>query len=197
MADKTDNMMQEYLMLQGKVDKYKNYDHTLWALAITATATILGFCITTRKTDLFILPLLMITSIMASMAVIKQNIIKIESYLIVLLEPKLEGVKFETRNFMLREKITIIFSIIKYIFLLLVVVGFGGVYCYNQSNLNYVISAAAVMFIAFLLCFYISWLEAGKKEWIEKWKKREKQIESGQLQPTMIERMKNHLKRKK
>lgn len=197
MADKTDNMMQEYLMLQGKIDKYKNLDHTLWALAITTIATILGFFISIKEPNLCFLPLLIITAIIASMVVVKQNIVKTESYIIVFLEPCLEGVKFETRNFLLPSKITTTSSIISYVVLTLFAFGFGGIYCYYQSNLNYAISAAAVMCIAFLLCVYISWLEAGKKEWIKKWKKLEKQIESGQLQPTMIERIKNHLKRKK
>ena len=165
--------MQKYTIIQGKIAKNEKNEHALWALAITATTTILGFCISTKNPGFCMLIAIILTSIMACMAILKRKIISDTSYIIVFLEPYLENVKYETRKFMLPSKFPTIFilSFVKYVPLVIFAFVFGILFCNYQTDSFNIIVTSVLMLAAYVICIYIMCLETNKKEWIKKWEK--------------------------
>lgn len=103
MVDKTDNMMQEYLMLQGKIDQYTNIDYSLRTLEITAAVTIFGFAFSNRIALLYFIPAIIIISLDLARLYISETVIKLKSYTIVFHESNCKGIGWETRNLIFRD----------------------------------------------------------------------------------------------
>ena len=170
MADKTDNMMQEYLMLQGKIDKYRNIEYTLLTLMITITGTFLGLWLKNQKnTEILIIPFLIMFAIAPNILYLKINEIKIKTYIITFIECNLESIKYETNSEKACPFIEKIASVLKNFLLPILMLVTGMLYRYDSiKNLND-LNTNILMLV--LLCFviieniYITYFEISDKNW--------------------------------
>lgn len=84
----------EYEMLHGEIELQNN----LLIFMVTATVTIITIAVKSKNLLLYLFPFFIIIPTMNRIAYYKKAIARISAYMIVFLEPKLNGISWETRN---------------------------------------------------------------------------------------------------
>ena len=88
----------EYEMLRQEIDKKISLQNNLLAFMITATLTVLTIAVKYENPLLYLFPFFIIIPVTNRIAYYRKAIAKISSYMIVFLEPKLDGISWETHN---------------------------------------------------------------------------------------------------
>lgn len=84
----------EYEMLHGEIELQNN----LLIFMVTATVTIITIAVKSKNLLLYLFPFFIIIPTMNRIAYYKKAIARISAYMIAFLEPKLNGISWETRN---------------------------------------------------------------------------------------------------
>ena len=85
-------------MLRQEIDKKISLQNNLLAFMITATLTVLTIAVKYENPLLYLFPFFIIIPVTNRIAYYRKAIAKISSYMIVFLEPKLDGISWETHN---------------------------------------------------------------------------------------------------
>ena len=98
------NSMKEYDNLRNEINQLISLHNTLLTFTITAVVTILTIALSENMTILYLIPFCIIIPMSMRIAYYRSSMAKLAAYMIVFLEKKLDGIKWETRNAMLIEK---------------------------------------------------------------------------------------------
>ena len=88
----------EYEILHDEIQQKIALQNNLLIFMITATLTIITIAVESKNSLLYLFPFFIIIPIMNRIAYYRKAIAKISSYMIVFLEPKLDGISWETHN---------------------------------------------------------------------------------------------------
>ena len=93
-----DQLLTEYKFLRNEIDQQQALHNTLVTFTITTVAGIISFAATQNNPTLYLLSFCIIIPMSLRIAYYRNAMTKIPAYIIVFLEPKLEGILWETRN---------------------------------------------------------------------------------------------------
>ena len=88
----------EYDMLHQEIEQKISLQNNLLIFMITTTVTIITLAIKSDSLLLYLFPFFIIIPITSRIAYYRMAMAKISAYMIVFLEPKLNGISWETRN---------------------------------------------------------------------------------------------------
>lgn len=94
----------EYEMLHGEIEKKIELQNNLLIFMVTATATIITIAAQSKNLLLYLFPFFIIIPTMNRITYYRKAIARISAYMIVFLEPKLNGISWETRNLQLNRR---------------------------------------------------------------------------------------------
>lgn len=187
MADKTDNMMQEYLTIRNRIDSNTKREKALKTFSITANATALAFAVSNDIKFLYFIPFFFIIPISARIAYYKRSTIKQKAYIIVFLEPYLEGINYEVTSEMLYQykisrKITALSILMQLDSIFLLTVSLALYYDNFLNVFNWTFYDAFILCLLaleFFIAFYTAYIDSTVKKWIEKWQILKNIIDNG------------------
>ena len=88
----------------GEIEKKIELQNNLLIFMVTATVTIITVAVKSKNLLLYLFPFFIIIPTMNRIAYYRKAIARISAYMIVFLEPKLNGISWETRNLQLNRK---------------------------------------------------------------------------------------------
>ena len=94
----------EYEMLHGEIEKKIELQNNLLIFMVTATGIIITIAVQSKNLLLYLFPFFIIIPTMNRITYYRKAIARISAYLIVFLEPKLNGISWETCNLQLNRK---------------------------------------------------------------------------------------------
>ncbi|NSG94117.1 hypothetical protein [Blautia faecis] len=176
----------EYDMLHQEIEQKISLQNNLLIFMITTTVTIITLAIKSDSLLLYLFPFFIIIPITSRIAYYRMAMAKISAYMIVFLEPKLNGISWETRNvqFLRRynsgkrndRKIQLdyyecpVLGVICYLLYLL---------NYEQLNINnlkdgiMIFGPALLVFMVIHMTYKINSLDRSREKMIDAWRKIE------------------------
>lgn len=94
-----DLIQKEYEILRQEIEQKMSLHNTLLTFTITSTILVLTVAVSEEEPILYLFPFCIIIPMLLRIAYYKKALAKLSAYMIVFLEPKLEGINWETRNY--------------------------------------------------------------------------------------------------
>lgn len=99
-----ENLILEYQLLKEEIRQKIEIYNSLVSFTITTSVAVLTYALSANKTILYLLPFGIIIPMSMRIAYYKLSIAKLSAYIIVFIEKKTVGLKYETRNKLINTK---------------------------------------------------------------------------------------------
>lgn len=99
-----DLILKEYNILRNEIDQQTSLHNTLTTFIITCTVAVITIAASEQIPILYLFPFCIIIPMNMRIAFYRKAMAKISGYMIVFLEPKLDGINWETRNLYFQKK---------------------------------------------------------------------------------------------
>lgn len=93
-----DQLLKEYEFLRNEIDQQQSLHNTLVTFTITTVVAVISFAATQSNPIMYLFAYCIIIPMSIRIAYYRKAMAKISAYMIVFLEPKLDGISWETRN---------------------------------------------------------------------------------------------------
>lgn len=94
----SENLIKEYDNLRHEINQKIELHNTLLTFTITTTVAVLALALSQGTTILYLIPFCILIPMSMRIAYYRSAMSKLSAYMIVFLENKIDGVKWETRN---------------------------------------------------------------------------------------------------